>query len=248
MNAAVWAEAMKLRRSTVGLVASAAIVGGILAICGGMLVAAGSGSDVVAAKLGPYADASWWGLLGTCAQVTGAAAFVGFGVVLSWMFGREFAEGTITGLFGLPVTLTHTAMAKVTVYLAWAGLVAVALTAGEVVLGLALGLGAPDEAAWLGVARQFALVLLTAVIALPVAWVTTLTRSLLAGVGTVIGLVAVAQIVVIGGAGGWVPLAAPTLWALEMDVTPAQLLLSVVWGALGILATLIAWKRLQLDR
>ena len=39
-----------------------------------------------------------------------ALALLGFGVVLSWMFAREFTDGTITGLFALVWNLIGVAM------------------------------------------------------------------------------------------------------------------------------------------
>ena len=55
------------------------------------------------AKLGPVADGDWHGFLLGAAQITGAGGLGGFAVVLAWMFGREFGDGTIAGLFALPV-------------------------------------------------------------------------------------------------------------------------------------------------
>lgn len=241
-------EAIKLARSRVGIITTVAVVLGILAICAGMLAATASGNAQVTAKLGPYAEYSWFGLLGTAAQITGAGGFVGFGIALAWIVGREFSDGTIAGLFGLPVSRARIAVAKSCVYLVWAVGTSAVLTAALLVVGLALGLGAPSVPAWGGLGRQLLLGLLTALAALPIAWVTSLTRSLLAGVGTVIGCVAIAQILVVAGGGAWVPLAAPTLWALGMDVAWVQITLVLVWGAAGVGLTVQSWRRLQLDR
>ena len=75
-------------------------------------------------------------------------------------------------------------------------------------------------------------------------------RSVLGGVSVAIGLVVVAQVSVLAGLGGWMPLAAPTLWALSAGtaVTPVQLLLVVPFAAAAVLATAISWSRMQLDR
>ena len=64
MTAAIWAELVKLARSTVGRVGSAAIVIGISAISGSMLLAATTATDPqLLAKLGPVADGTWRGFL-----------------------------------------------------------------------------------------------------------------------------------------------------------------------------------------
>src|SRR5699024_6219157 len=131
-----------------------------------------------------------------------AGALIAFGVVLAWMFGREFADGTITGLFALPVSRGRIAMAKLAVYAIWVLLVSIILPLGVLALGLLLGYGDPSGPVWGSLARLCLLTALTGAAATPVAWVTTLARSLLAGVGTTILLIVVAQVGVLVGSGG----------------------------------------------
>jgi ABC-2 type transport system permease protein len=129
-------------------------------------------------------------------------------------------------------------------------MIAVALTVALLLVGLAVGIGAPSPASWAALCRQAALVLLTGAIAAPVAWVTTLARSTLGGVTAAIVIVVVAQVGVLVGAGGWMPFAAPTIWAMSGGtlVSFGQLAIAaavaLVFGAL----TVDAWRRLQLDR
>ena len=120
MRPAVWAETVKLAGSTVGRVGSIAIVVGISLLSGAMLLAAASGDPQLVAKLGTAATHDWTGFLLAAAQITGAGGLLGFGVVLSWMFGREFGDGTITGLFALPVRRSTIALAKLLIYAVWA--------------------------------------------------------------------------------------------------------------------------------
>ena len=85
-----------------------------------MMAALASGDPQLVAKLGPGASRDWRGLVGVAAQISGAGGFLAFGVVGAWLFGREFTDGTITGLFGLPVGRGTIAAAKLAVYAAWA--------------------------------------------------------------------------------------------------------------------------------
>jgi len=98
--------------------------------------------------------------------------------------------------------------------------------------------------------RPAALGTMSAVVTVPVAWAATLGRSVLGGVSVAIGLVIVAQVSVVVGLGGWMPLAAPALWAVSAGtaVTPLQLLLVVPFAGVAVLLTAMSWKRLQLDR
>ena len=75
-------------------------------------------------------------------------------------------------------------------------------------VGTVAGLGAIDGDIWAMLVRQSALGVMSAAITLPVAWAATLSRSVLGGVSVAIGLVVVAQVSVLAGLGGWMPLAA----------------------------------------
>ena len=250
MSAAMWAEVVKLAGSTVGRVGSIAVVIGISVLSGSMLLAAHSDDPQLLAKLGPVASGDWTGFLLGAAQITGAGGLGGFALVLAWMFGREFADGTITGLFALPVRRSTIALAKLVVYAAWAVAMSVLLGLVLILVGTIAGLGALSTDNWATLVRQVALGVLSAAITLPVAWAATLSRSVLGGVSVAIGLVVVAQVPVLAGLGGWMPLAAPALWAVSAGarVSPVQLLLLVPFAVAAVLASALAWRRMQLDR
>jgi ABC-2 type transport system permease protein len=215
-----------------------------------MVAAARSGDAEIVAKIGPQAATGDWSAMLTVAiQITSAAGVLAFGVGISWLYGREFADGAIPGLFGLPVGRGAIAAAKLLVYLAWA----VAATLVSVLLlfagGIAIGLGAPDAAAIGGLARLLALGVLTALIAVPAGWAASLGRGLLPGIGVAVGILVVAQVSVIADFGAWVPFVAPALWAMHADLQSAAALAVVplvplVFGA----ATVMIWCRLELDR
>ncbi|MGV8977841.1 MAG: ABC transporter permease [Cellulomonas sp.] len=250
MRAAITVEALKLRRSLVGIIATIAVVGGTIALLVGITAALASGNSQLIAKAGPGATPDWSGMLSSAAQITAAGGLLGFGVVLAWLFAREFTDGTITGLFALPVGRGRIATAKLVVYAMWVVVVSITLTGCLLVLGLILGYGVPNSAAWQGLGRQLVLVVLTGAVATPTAWVATVTRSMLAGVGATIGLVVVAQVGALTGAGGWMPLAAPALWAIGRGagVTIGQLMLSVVLALVFAALTRSSWDRLQMNR
>lgn len=250
MKIAIRVEALKLSRSSVGVIATIAIVCGTLALLAGITAALAGGNPELTAKLGPAATRNWAGLLSSAAQITAAGGLLGFGVVLTWMFAREFTDGTIPGLFALPISRSRIAIAKLTVYALWAIGASVILTGCLLALGVLLGYGAPDTQTWAALGRQLSLGLLSAAIATPAAWVATLTRSILAGVGATIGLVVLAQVGALAGAGGWMPLAAPGLWAMSRgtDVHPAQLGLAIAVALVFAALTASSWNRLQLNR
>lgn len=251
LRAAVEVELRKAVASRVLRATTLLVVLGIAVIAGAMVTAADAGNEQVVAKLGPLAGLTGWRLLtGVTAQITAAAALLAFGVGLSWTFGREFADRTITGLFALPVPRGTIALAKLVVHLAWVVLVAIALTAVVLVAGLALRLGPLDADVASQLGRQLGLVVLTGLVAVPAGWAATLGRGLLTGIGTTLAILVVAQVTAITSleAAAWLPFAAPALWALDPDsVHGGQLALVLVVPAVSTLLTVQAWQRLQLD-
>ncbi|MGR2752732.1 ABC transporter permease [Agromyces arachidis] len=243
-------EARKAVASRVMASTTVLLVVGVGVLALGMLLGAASGDEQVVAKLGPLAEETGWaGLVGIVLQITAAAGVLAFGVALSWMFGREFADGTVAALFGLPVSRPAVALAKLAVYSAWSLIVAAALTGVVAVVGLAMGYGAADAAGAAALARIPVLVVLSAMVAVPAAWVATLGRGLLPGIAATVGIIVIAQVSAIADVGAWVPFVAPALWAIAPEAVPPGALLTVatvplVFGAL----CAVAWSRLQLDR
>lgn len=250
LHAAVAVEARKALAARVLWATGILLVVGVAVLAGAMVAAARSGNAAIAAKLGPTAaTGDWPALLGVAAQVTAAGGLLAFGVGISWLIGREFADRTVSGLFGLPVGRGTIAAAKLVVYAVWALAVCVALTALLPLVGLVAGIGLPSAAEFAGLARQLALGLLTALIAVPAGWAASLGRGLLPGIATAVGILVVAQVAAVAQVGSWVPLVAPAFWALQLSGTTATslLLVPLVPLVFGV-ATVVVWRRLQLDR
>lgn len=247
---AVAVEGRKLRAARVPIVTALLFITGVTAICLSMTIAVASGSSELVAKLGPLvAEGGWTGYLASATQVVAAGGFLACGVVLSWSFGREFAEGTITGLFAQPIGRGMIAGAKLVVFAAWAAVVSAASTVAIVLGGLAAGLGMPGADSLASLGRIVVLIVATAMMAVPAAWVATLSRGLLGGIAATIGLVASAQVLVLSGAGAWYPPAAPALWTMDpAAVGGAELPVSLLFPLLFATLTLLSWRHLQLDR
>jgi ABC-2 type transport system permease protein len=243
-------EARKAAAARVFRSISVMLVAGTAALTIGMVLGLRSGNEEIIARLAPYGSHEGWPLLLSIVdQIAAAGGLVAFAVALSWIVGREFADGTISGLFGLPVGRGAIASAKLAVFVVWGSATGAALVLAIYIVGLALGYGLPDADALASLGRIVVLVSLSTLIAVPVAWIATLGRGLLAGIAAGVGIVVIAQFSVVTGAGAWMPLAAPALWAMSPEsVAPAQLALVLVVPLLFWPATVLTWRRLQLDR
>jgi ABC-2 type transport system permease protein len=247
-TAALAVEARKLVASRVVQAATVLIVAGIAVLVVALDTAAEAGNERILAQLGDLAaEHGWTRLVGVATQITAAASLLGFGVVLAWVVGREFADGTISGLFALPVRRATIVAAKLAVYVAWTVAVAVALVTAIAVVGVVVGAGSPDAAGSL--ARLLALTVLSGLLATPAAWVATLGRGPLPGIASTVVTIVIAQVMAVAGTGAWFPVAAPALWALDPDAVSAlQLgLVTLVPLVFGLL-TIRTWSHLQLDR
>jgi len=110
-------EVRKARSSRVLWSTGTLFVLGVSVLAVAMVSAVRSGNAEVVAKLGPpAATADWSALLSVAVQVSSAAGVLAFGVGISWLIGREFSDGTIPGLYGLPVSRGQIAAAKLLVY------------------------------------------------------------------------------------------------------------------------------------
>ena len=239
--------AARMIRATTVLVAL-----GIGFLAGALVAAAQRGNEQVLGQLGPLAhDQGWSQLTGVVAQITAAGALLAFGVALSWNVGREFADGTIGGLFALPIPREVIVLAKMIIHLAWVVLVAVALTLLVGIAGVTLDLGPINIRVLEQLCRQFVLTVLTGLISVAAGWATSLGRTMLSGLAATIALIVAAQVSVLASAevAAWIPFAVPALWALQVTpINGPQMatvgLVPVVFGTL----TLISWRRLQLDK
>jgi ABC-2 type transport system permease protein len=250
LRIAMAAEFRKAAASLVFRTVTVLVIAGIAVLAVGLVIGARSGNERVLDQLGPLGDHDGWPLLiNVVAQITSAGGLLALGIVLSWTFAREFTDGTISSLFAIPIRRSTIAAAKLIVYGVWATGVAVAVLVVVTVIGLGLGYGLPDMSAWSGLGRLTLLVVLSALLALPAAVASTLGRGLLPGIGVTVGIVVVAQVGVISGAGGWIPFAAPALWAIGIEhVTWVQLALAAALSAVFVPVVTRSWNRLQLDR
>ena len=245
-------EVMKFRRAMLPRVATVMLVGGITAIASSFMWASLQPGSAMAIKLAALVtEDGWAGYLGLTSQIAATAGAIGPGVVLAWLFGREFADGTITGLFALPVNRATIARAKLLVFAGWSLAFCLALVALLIVVGVVLGLGLPDETAMARSGKLLVVLLLSSMLSLPAGLAASLTRGYLGGIGAVIAIVIVSQIAVATGAGGWFTFAAPGLWA----ATPGAGLDSMTLVQLGVVvpvcaifagAIILSWRRLQL--
>lgn len=245
-------EWVKFRRARPVWVTTVFLVVGVAAMGLLTLLSREGSNPVMVAKAQSIVGAGGWeGLFAAADTIVSVGGLLGFGVVIGWVFGREFSDGTIVGLCASPVSRIAIAAAKLSILLGWAVATTLALAASLLTVGTLFDVGALDVGVLRLVGKFLGIAVLTALLAVPCAWAATLGRGYLPAIGTIIGLVVLAQMAVMSGAGGWFPFSAPGLWAISGGsgaglVTGMQLLLVLPVPVVFIALTLIAWQRLTL--
>ncbi|HPE77951.1 MAG TPA: ABC transporter permease, partial [Draconibacterium sp.] len=81
-------------------------------------------------------EANWNSYLGLLSQAVGVGGVLIFGFVISWLFGREYSDGTAKDLLSLPISRAKIINAKFIYYILWC----IALVISNLILGLLIGL------------------------------------------------------------------------------------------------------------
>jgi ABC-2 type transport system permease protein len=252
-HAALWAEALKARRSKVPWLTAlgfslAPLVGGLFMIILKDPERARS-IGLIGAKAQLAAGvADWPTLLGMLAQATAVGGALLFTLVTSWVFGREFSDHTAKEMLALPTPRAAIVGAKFVIVSIWAA----GLTALVFVLGLAVGaaVGLPGWSAallWRAGGDLFVTAGLALALMTPVALLASAGRGYLPPLGWAFLTLFLAQILAAIGWGAWFPWSVPALFSEIAGPRATQIGLQsyVVVGVTcvaGLAATFVWWR------
>ena len=198
--------------------------------------------------------ADWAGYFALLAQMVAVGGMLLFGMILIWLFGREFADRTAKDLLALPTSRAAVVVAKLVVALAWSLLLTAELVAVSVPLGALLGLpGWSTQVLLHGVGTILATACLTVVLATTYALAASWGRGYLPAVATLFVTAITAQIVSAVGYGAWFPWAVPSLMSgvAGPDQAPpgaAGIASVMLVGAVASTTTVLWWQRADHDR
>ncbi|HEY9167843.1 MAG TPA: ABC transporter permease [Candidatus Kryptonia bacterium] len=245
--AALWSEALKARRSkvfvvTVILFAFVGLMMGLLTFVVKHPEIAGR-STTISAKASALGNADWPSFLSLLIQTILALGSLGYGIVTSWIFGREYSDRTLKDLLALPVPRSGIVAAKFIVVVIWSVILSLVLFVAALITGLAVGLSG-----WSGALVQHAFItfsvsaLLTILLCTPVAFIASASRGYLLPVGVVILLLVMTQLVgmAMPGAMAYFPWAIPAICSgvAGSALPPAGL---VSWIVLGLTSVFGYW-------
>jgi len=128
------------------------------------------------ANLLAYSTTDWPTYFGLYAMLMAAGGFFLFILVISWVFGREFTDGTVKDLLAVPVPRASILLAKFIVTAAWSAALAALMLAAGLIMGALMNLPGGSPAVLL---QGAALVAVTAALVI----VTVLPFALFASIG-----------------------------------------------------------------
>jgi ABC-2 type transport system permease protein len=194
-------------------------------------------------------SADWNSLLSLLSQATGIGGLVIFGFAASWLFGREYSDGTAKDLLALPISRTKILNAKFIYYMIWC----VLLVISNLILGLIIG-WAVEIPGWESVVFvsnlkvYFLTTLMVILLNTPVAFMALAGRGYLAPLGFVVLSVVVAQIFGALGFGVYFPWAVPGIFSgsggesLQMRLNLYSYLILILVSISGYVGTILWWK------
>jgi ABC-2 type transport system permease protein len=214
LSAALWAEALKLRRSPVPWVTAAVLA--LTPLLAGLFMLAvrdRRASGLVGGKtqlLGVTAD--WAGYFTLLTQIDAVSGLLALGVVTAWVFGREFSDRMAVDLLALPTPRAAIVTAKFLLIVAWSAVATALVPLLAPAVGGALGLpGWSTPLLWETVGHLAVLSGLNTLLVTPVALAASIGRGYLPAIGLVLIVIALAQAMATIGAGAWFPWSVPAL-------------------------------------
>ena len=168
-----------------------------------------------------------------------------FSLLESWVFGREFADGTLKDLLAVPVVRGNIILAKFLVVVLWSLLMTVIFILVSLLLGAAIGLSQGTTEVFLHEAMTLAAACLVIVDVFPFAFFASVGRGYLLPMGVVLLVFVPGNVLASAGWGNYFPWVVPALYAGltgKGNLEPASYLLVLLTGLAGMVGTYLWWR------
>jgi ABC-2 type transport system permease protein len=214
---AIWVELLKARRSKMPLLTALGF--SLAPFAGGFFMIVMKDPDLarslgmISAKAQIVAgSADWQTYLGLLAQATAVGGILLFGLIGSWVFGREYSDHTIKDLLALPTSRSTIVLAKFVVVMLWSAMLTLVIYLIGLGVGAAVALPpASAEIFWQGTITLALTACLTIALVTPIAFFASAGHGYLPPMGVAILALILAQVVAATGWGEYFPWAVPAL-------------------------------------
>jgi ABC-2 type transport system permease protein len=191
--------------------------------------------------------ADWPFYLNMIAQALGIGGIMLFSLIASWVFGREFADGTVKDLLAVPVARSTILLAKFIVTGLWSAAMALMVYLVSLTAGALIGLPQYSSSIlWGGSLTLLVTTLLVMAVVTPFALLASAGRGYLLPVGIAMLTLALSNVVALIGWGEVFPWAVPALYAGMGEhaeaLAPLSYIVVALTGLAGIAGTLLWWR------
>jgi len=194
------------------------------------------------ANLVAYAKTGWPSYLALMAETIAAGGFVVFCLIIAWVFGREFADGTLKDMLAVPVQRSTILLAKFIVTGVWSAALATEILIAGLLTGALMQLPQGSPGALLqGGALVAATACLVIVVVMPFALFASVGRGYLLPIGVAILVLVMANILGLAGWGEYFPWAVPGQLS-QGNLAPVSYAIAMLTGLAGMIGTYLWWK------
>ena len=196
------------------------------------------------ANLMAYAATDWPAYLGLFGLIIAAGGFLLFILIISWMFGREFTDGTLKDLLAVPVQRSSILLAKFIVVAIWSAVLTMVILIVGLVMGVIIKLpGGSISVISQGSALGVITACLVIAVVMPFALFASVGRGYLLPIGVAILTLMITNLEALAGWGEYFPWAVPGLYAQgKSSLPPISYGIVFLTGLAGMIATYLWWK------
>jgi ABC-2 type transport system permease protein len=255
LSDAIWIELRKANRSRMPIWTA---LGSLFMPLGIAFLIFVARNPEISAKLGlvsakanllAYSATDWPAYIVLSSEFIAAGGFILFVIITSWVFGREFVDGTLKDMLAVPVSRASILLAKFIVVAIWSVGLVVEIYLASLLMGALIKLPAASPSIILhGSNLMIVTSLMVIVVVTPFALFASIGRGYLLPLGLAILTLMMTNLVAIIGWGGYFPWAVPGLYIQETDLNPLSFWIVALTGLAGMLATYLWWMHADQSR
>ena len=194
-------------------------------------------------------SADWPGYLSLMVEFTALGGFFFFCLAISWIFGREFTDGTLKDLLAVPVPRFDILLAKFIVAALWCAALIVETYVVGLVLGALIQLPGGSLAVILhGTSLLAVTAVMSITLVIPFGFFASVGRGFLLPIGIAVLTLILANLAITLGWGEFFPWSVPALYMQEASLSFFSYSLVILTGLAGIAGTYLWWKYADQNR
>ncbi len=202
------------------------------------------------ADLMAYSITDWPSYQVMFAEIISAGGFFFFVMAISWVFGREFTDGTLKDMLAVPVQRSSILLAKFIVTVTWCAVIAIIIFILGLLFGMLIQLpGGSTSVILHGSMVTLLTVCMVIAVVLPFSLFASVGRGYLLPMGVAVLTLITANLLMAAGWAEYFPWAIPLLYSMRASsLTAISYWIVVITSLGGMAATFMWWKYADQNR